>query len=134
MRVYLDEQSNYTMAIGDVPSFGPSERLLYGLPSKITIDSQTQGCSGAKVAVGPYKRHSYQVSGTNSAVGKFNIYGSNDKNAPLDEYQLIAQYSVSPSSNVGGLMYSDEFLFDYAYCAINPYTGGTFTVIEKHSP
>lgn len=122
------------MAIGDVPSFSAAERLIYGLPAQVTIDSQTQGCSGTKMNVGPYKRHSYQVSGTNSAVGKFNIYASNDSAAPLDDYQLIAQYSISPSSNVGGLMYSDEFLFDYAYSAIAPYTGGTFTVIEKHSP
>jgi len=122
------------MAIGDFPSYSAAERLIYGLPPQKTIDAAGAVTSGAKQSIGPYTRHSYQVTSNASAVGKFNIYGCNDTGTALIDYQLIAQYSISPATNPGGLLYSDEFLFEYAYCSINPWTGGVFDVVEKHSP
>ena len=118
------------MGLGNIPSYSPSESLLYGLPSITSLNGVGAGASGATARVGPYKRHGYQVSGSPGSSCAFRVYASNDPNQPREDYQQIAAYAVDGS----GLMYSDEWCFDSAYAAITDYGGGTFTVIEKHSP
>ena len=126
------EQTNNIMGLGNTPSYSAAESLIYGPPAKTTIHEATSDESGETVSTGPYRRHGYQVSGTDavSTSAVFRVYASNDKNQPRADYQQIAAYNV----NRTGIMYSDEWLFEYAYCAITNVSDGTFTVIEKHSP
>tara|TARA_R110000824_G_scaffold386977_2_gene582080 strand:+ start:325 stop:684 length:360 start_codon:yes stop_codon:yes gene_type:complete len=116
----------------EIPSYSTAERLIYGPPAKTTLYNVSETASGEALKVGAYKRHSYQVSGSAGAVGfsTFNVYASNIPGQAKKDYQIVAMYTVNHS----GLMYSDEWVFDSAYAAIVPYTNGSFTVIEKHSP
>lgn len=115
------------------PSYSAAEKLKYGLPCQKSIDGVTANTDGSTVYTEPYRFHSYHVSGSASASGTFNIYGTNGEED--SDYKLIASYGIAPGgSNARGLMYSDDWYFKYAKATISNYSAGTFTVIERHGP
>ena len=110
---------------------GLGNTLSYGLPPVISLNTVSDNASGASVYTGPYKHHSYQVSGNDSSNAKFKVYATNQPNQEQENYHIIAEYDVTNGSRV---TYSDEWMFDSAYAAITNYSAGTFTITEKHSP
>ena len=125
----LPNQSSFSAAV----SFGVT---------LTSVDNISTNVSGKIVNTGPYKRHSYQVSGSDACSANLRIYATNNPVARTytgdlgqlsgthSGYQQIAAYPLAGT----GIMYSDEWLFDRAYAAITDYSVGAFTIMEQHSP
>lgn len=124
-------------AINPAYSFGDgADQIVDVAPAELqsigpitTLNAVTVSGYGPVIQAGDYTWHSYQVIATSVTVGaQVRIEGSMDN----VNWLPITTYTIDSNNNPTGLLYSDQWNFEYARAGLSAVNDGTYTIIEKH--